>query len=226
MQKGLLIVIEGVDGSGKTTQVNLISETLKQKNIPHEVISFPRYADNIYGKLIRRYLEGEFGGTEEVNPYLMACIFAGDRHLAKPLIENFLNEGKVVLANRYVASSKAHMSANLTENKREEFMAWLDELEYQTNKIPKEDLNILLNVDPEIAQKNIRGEKGPVDRSSNKDIHETSLNHLKTAQGIYLEISKAEQNWKVVECMEGGRMKDKEVIHKLVVEILDSFLVS
>src|SRR5438045_2336719 len=115
MKKGFLIVIEGIDGSGKTTQANLLSGYLKSKNIPHEVINFPRYEDNLYGKLIRRYLNGEFGEAKKVDPYLMSLAYAGDRNLAKPLIENWLLEGKIVVANRYVSSNKAHMGANLSQ---------------------------------------------------------------------------------------------------------------
>jgi len=158
-KQGKLIVIDGIDGTGKTTQIELLKQALvsqgplrpplawlrrlSEASVPLEAISFPRYEDNIYGKLIRRYLEGEFGSIDKVHPYLMSCIFAGDRALAKPLIEKWLSEGKLVLVNRYVSSSKAHMGANLPEEKRKEFVKWLDELEYGTNKIPKEDLTIL-----------------------------------------------------------------------------------
>ena len=215
---GKLIVIEGIDGSGKTTQANLLSEYLSAKGILNEVINFPRYEDNLYGKLIKRYLSGEFGSIADVNPYLMALAYAGDRALAKPLIENWLQSGKLIIANRYISANKAHLAANLPEDKREEFMSWIEKLEYGTNKLLKEDLTILLNVDPKKGQKNVAG--GQV------DIHEDDIKHLEEAAKIYLELANAEPNWKVVECMEGGQMKDKEAIHKLVVEILKPFLVS
>lgn len=212
--KGKLIVIEGIDGSGKTTQTELLTKYLASKNIPHEVINFPRYEDNLYGKLIRRYLNGEFGTIKQVNPYLVALAYAGDRFLAKSLIENWLSSGKVVIANRYVSASKAHLGANLPENQRAEFMSWLDELEYNTNRIPKEDLTILLNVDPKIGQENVR--------SGRVDIHEDNIGHLQRAAKIYLELSKIEPNWQVVNCMEDGRMQGREQIHKLIVDILAS----
>jgi len=213
LRVGKLVVIDGIDGAGKTTQIELLKEYLASKGQALEVIDFPRYEDNVYGKLIKRYLEGEFGGIDKVNPYLMALAFAGDRFLAKPLIENWLNEGKVVIANRYVSASKAHLSANLPVNEREEFMEWLDQLEYVTNGMPKEDLTILLNIDPQLGQKNAQGKPQP-------DIHESNVKHLDQAQRIYLELSKAEENWKVVDCMDNGGMKSKDQIQKEIREIL------
>lgn len=212
MKKGQLIVIDGIDGSGKTTQVNLLAQYLEQQKIPYEVISFPRYEDNIYGKLIKRYLEGEFGSISEVNPYLMACIFAGDRALAKPKIEKWLAEDKLVIANRYVSASYAHLGANLPEEKRAEFIKWLDDLEYGTNGIPKEDLTILLKVNPKVGQKNVSGR--------HTDIHEQSLKHLEQAQEIYLRLAKGENNWYVVGCMKDGNMKPPDEIHQSVVQII------
>ncbi len=213
IKKGSLIVIEGIDGSGKTTQIELLKQALVSQGLALEAISFPRYEDNIYGKLVKRYLEGEFGGINNVNPYLMALVYAGDRVLAKPQIEKWLGEGKVVLANRYVSSSKAHMGANLPQAGREEFLSWLDELEYETNGIPKEDLTILLAVDPKLGMENVSG-RGP-------DLHEENIKHLEAANKIYLELSKRENNWQVVDCMKDGEMKSPEEIQQELLSILE-----
>jgi len=217
MKKGLFIIIDGIDGVGKTTQIELLKQSLASQGLVWETISFPRYDDNLYGKLIRRYLEGEFGGIEKVNPYLIALAYAGDRALAKPLIENWLQSGKLVIANRYVSSSKAHLSANLEEGKREDFMRWIDNLEYETNEMPKEDLTILLNVDPKLGQENVSG--------GQPDIHEHNLKHLEQANRIYLELSKAEENWVVVNCEIDGKMRPKEDIHKDLTAILESKII-
>ncbi len=210
MSKGRLVVIDGIDGSGKSTQIELLAS----QGVPLQVISFPRYEDNIYGKLIKRYLEGEFGSINEVSPYFMACVFAGDRILAKPQIEKWLSEGKLVLSNRYISSNKAHMGAKLPAEKREEFFCWLDELEYETNKLPKEDLTILLSVDPEIAQNNVA--------NTDTDIHEESLKHLEEANDIYLSLAEKEPNWYVVDCMKDGCMRTKEDIGEDIMRILQN----
>lgn len=214
MNKGKLIVIDGIDGSGKTTQIELLSKYLALQGQALQIIDFPRYEDNIYGKLIKRYLEGEFGSINNVNPYLIALAFAGDRLLAKPLIANWLNEGKLVLANRYVSASKAHLSANLPENQREEFIKWLDKLEYETNGMPKPDLTILLKVDPKVGQKNAL-------KDHLTDMHEESIDHEQKAAKIYLELSQSEENWVVVNCTDGDKMRLKEEIQKDIISFMN-----
>lgn len=216
--KGKLIVIDGIDGSGKSTQVELLAKFLTEKNTPYEVINFPRYGENVYAGLVTRYLEGEFGSIHTVSPYLMALAYAGDRVLAKSLIESWLNSGKVVIANRYVSASKAHMGANLDEVKREEFMKWLDELEYQTNGMQKPDLSILLKVDPKVGQVNALHKNKP----DVVDIHEENSSHLEKAAQIYLELSSAEENWVVIDCMEDENMKPPQKIHQEILQLLES----
>lgn len=213
IKKGFLLVIDGIDGSGKTTQINLLVKSFKEQKIPYEVISFPRYEDNLYGKLIKRYLDGEFGSMDAVNPYLMACVFAGDRLLAKPLIEKWLHEGKVVIADRYVSSSCAYMGANLPKDKREEFFKWLERLEYETNGIPKEDLTILLTVDPKVGQKNVLGKQ-------KLDLHEENIKHLEEANRIYLSLAKKISNWYVVDCIKNGKMKSRDDIHQEIITVV------
>lgn len=212
MKKGSLIVIEGIDGSGKTTQIDLLAKALVEKKIPYEVISFPRYGDNIYAELVARYLEGEFGTIAQVNPYLISLAFAGDRLLAKPEIEKWLNESKIVLANRYISANKAHMGAHLTGDQREEFISWLDVLEYQTHQMPREDLTILLSVDPKTGQKNLA--------SRLPDLHEENIKHLEEANKIYLELSKQENNWHVIDCMRDSQMRSPEDIHQELLRVL------
>jgi len=209
---GFLVVIDGIDGSGKTTQVDLLSKYLKENNISFEVISFPRY-ESFYGQLIKRYLEGEFGSMKAANPHLIALAYASDRLLAKPQIEQWLNEGKLVIANRYVSASKAHLGAIMEEDQREEFMSWVEELEYQINNLPRPDLNILLLVDPKVGQENAL-------KDDLVDMHEESIEHEEKASKIFFEISQAEENWQVLDCMDNIKMKPEQKIHQEVIEIL------
>lgn len=212
-KQGKLIALEGIDGSGKTTQIELLRQYLASKSptLQVEVISFPQYGKNEYAKQITDYLEGKLGKLEEVDPYIVAKFYAQDRLTAKDLIKSWLVDGKLAIANRYVSSSKAHLAAHLPEGKREEFIRWVDDLEYQKNQMPREDLTILLNVDPKIGQKNALSKNSP-------DIHEEDLSHEEKAAQIYLELSQRESNWVVVDCMEDGKMKSKEDINKELIQ--------
>lgn len=213
-KQGKLIVIDGIDGSGKTTQINLLKKYLSEKNIPFEVISFPQYGQNEFTRQIQEYLEGKLGKLEEVDPYFVAKLYAGDRLAVKERIKSWLDVGKLVIANRYVSSSKAHLGANLPKEKRAEFIGWIDRLEYQTNGMPKPNFTIFLNVDPKVGQENAKGK-------SNPDIHEKNLAHLQVAGEIYLELSRMEENWVVVNCMIGDKMRPKEDIQRDIIAIFE-----
>ena len=214
--KGKLIVFEGTDGSGKATQVALLGEKLKKKRIPHEIISFPRYGENPYANLVRRYLDGEFGSKRKVSPYLISLAFAGDRMLAKKQIEKWLESGKLVIIDRYVSSNKAHMGAELPEKAREKFMQWLDDLEYKTNNIPIEDLTIFLNVSPEISRNHMDLRK--------KDILEEDLKHQKNTNNIYLKLAKS-KNWITINCTKNLKMRSKQEIREEILDAVQKFLV-
>ena len=191
MKKGTLIVLDGIDGSGKTTQIRLLTQNLKEKRIDFEIISFPRYGNNRYTDKIESYLKGE----KIFDPYTIAKAYAGDRLLAKPIIEKWLKEGKLVISNRYTSANKAHLGVDLPED------------------MPKPDLTILLDVDPKVGQKNALN-------LNKADIHEHDLKHLEEARKIFLELSKLKPNWVVVDCMKDGEMKSPEDIHKEIVEVL------
>ena len=212
-KSGFLLVFEGIDGSGKTTQIDLLTKYLIQNHIPFEVISFPQYGKNEYAKKIYDYLSGKFGNISDVDPKEIAKLYASDRKTAREKILDWLESGKLVIANRYISSSKAHLGANLPDDKKEEFIKWADDLEYETNRMLREDLTILLNVDPKVGQKNSQGKNHP-------DIHEDNLVHLEQANKIFLQLAKSNPNWYVVDCMDNGKMRPREEIQKDFMKIL------
>lgn len=219
---GHFIVIEGTDGSGKGTQVQLLSEKLISMNVPHKVVDFPRYQHNVYGRMVGKYLKGEFGNFEQINPYLVSLTYAGDRLLAKPLLEKWLKQGKLIIANRYVPSNKAHMAAKLPAGKRLSFIKWLDKIEYKVNGIPREELDIFLLVPAKVARKNV-DQKGKRQYLGDKkrDIHEENLKYQDTTNKMFLKLSELEKNWKIVDCTKNGEMRIKEEIHQEIMEILE-----
>lgn len=215
--KGKLLVIDGIDGSGKTTQIDLLSQYLKDKRVDFEVISFPQYGKNKYADYVHDYLSGKFGEINSINPYDLAKVYGSDRKTVREQIKAWLEKGKLVIANRYVSSSKAHLGAHLDEDQRGEFISWIDKLEYGENNMPREDLTILLNVDPSIGQKNSQKRNYP-------DLHEDNLRYLTMANKIFLELSKGKSNWVVIDCMEDGQMKSPDSINKSLLEALDMLL--
>lgn len=222
-KRGHFIVIDGTDGSGKATQVRLLRKKLQIAGVPNQVIEFPRYTGNPYGKLIRQYLNGEFGALDDVNNSLISLAYAGDRFLAKPLIEDWLKHKFIVIADRYVPSNKAFQSAKLPEKDRTTFIDWLDDLEYNINGIPREEVVIFLYLPAEVSAANIakRGQQDHV-AAGKTDIHEANLKYQQEVSKEYLKLAKSEDNWIVIECAKDGQMRTPQEIHQEIVEILDS----
>src|ERR1700686_2580055 len=137
--RGKLIALEGIDGSGKRTQLDLLALDLDARGLATLRVSFPRY-ESSFGKLVARYLNGEFGSMEKVDPHLSALLYAGDRLEAKAEIESALSAGKFVLADRYIGSNLAHQSERVPSEDRDEFLAWLKHVEYGLYGLPVEDL--------------------------------------------------------------------------------------
>lgn len=224
MKKSVFIVIEGTDGAGKGTQVGLLKEKLKQLKIAFKVIDFPRYEDNAYGKLVGKYLKGEIQKFGGINPYLLTLAYAGDRALAREQMNEWIKDGNLVIANRYLHSNVAYSIARLPEDIRDEFIRWNYDLEYNTNGIPKEELVILLYIDPEVAQKNIeqKGERGYMG-GKGKDIHEKDLQYQKDVANAYLYLSKRYLHWKVINCASNGKMRTPEDIHQEIIELVQRY---
>lgn len=208
--KGKFIVFEGADGSGKTTHAKLLFEHLKKTKAPAAYISFPRYKDSVWGAMVRRYLDGDFG---KLDARLASMLYAGDRFSAASEIRDWLGAGKIVVCDRYVASSVAHQGGKIkSQSERAKFIKWLEDLEYGENRIPKEDLVIFLDMPLEFCLRLMRGRK--------LDIHEADQDHLKNAIAIYRSFAKSRKYWQAVNPVEGGRLLSVGEVHKKVLETL------
>src|ERR1700676_5051916 len=197
--RGKLIALEGIDGSGKRTQLDLLSSELDARGLDTFRISFPRY-ESFYGKLVGRYLNGEFGHLDSVDPHLPALLYAGDRLEAKPEIEAALSAGKIVLADRYIASNMAHQSARVAPDQREEFFAWLKRLEYGLYALPVEDLAALLPVPVAEADRLVGLKSARAYTNLKRDIQEADIEHLEQTAIIYDRLA-TEANWARIEVM-------------------------
>ncbi|HUV47093.1 MAG TPA: thymidylate kinase [Candidatus Bathyarchaeia archaeon] len=222
--KGKFIVFDGLDGSGKATQTKLLVDYLKTKKIKTEVVDFPQYQKTFFGNLVSRYLKGEFGGVNEVSPYLCALTYSGDRWQAKPKMEKTLKSGKILIANRYVSSNLAFMGAKIKLPKeRERFFEWLQRLEYQIYGIPREDLLVYLSIPPKVGQRLVlnKGCRKYLGNKNKYDIHEANLKYLGKVQKIYLNLVKRFPHWRKIDCLDKqGKLMSKQEIHRLIVKIL------
>jgi len=223
-RRGRFIAIEGIDGSGKRTQIDLLSRALEARGIAHARYSFPRY-ESSFGQLVARYLNGEFGPLEAVDAHLSALLFAGDRFESKAELEAALAEGKTVLADRYVGSNLAHQTARVGPQRREEFLSWLKRLEYGIYALPAEDLVIYLRL-PAVEAHRLIGLKAGRDYTSlPRDLQEADLKHLEQAALVYDRLA-TEPNWVTVECFDAtaGELRPPEVIHRAVLASLETRL--
>lgn len=222
MTRGHFIVIEGGDGAGKATQVRLLRKKLQISRIQTQVIEFPRYTGNPYGKLISQYLKGEFGDIDEVNTYLISLAYAGDRFLAKPLIEGWLKEKNFVIADRYTPSNLAYQAAKMLPEHRQGFVDWLEDLEYNTNGIPREELVIYLYVPAKISSENTaKRQSKDSTNSASQDIHERNTTYLEEVENIYLEFGKKEPHWVVINCIsDEGKMRSIDEIHEDILKTI------
>lgn len=210
-------MIEGTDGSGKSLQTELLLEHLKKENREVEQISFPQYGEKSAG-LVEAYLNGEFGSAAEVGPYRASILYAVDRFAAAPKIWEWLNDSKIVIANRYIASNIGHQGGKIkNEEERKKYFAWNYDLEYNILGIPRPDVNLILHVTPEISQQLV-DKKGNREylKGKKRDIHEDDLEHLKDAEVAYLHIAKLYPEFKLVECMENDQILPPKQIHAII----------
>lgn len=220
--RGNLIAIEGIDGSGKRTQLDLLCAALENRGVLFHRVSFPRYT-SFFGTLVGRFLNGEFGQLEQVNPHFSALLYAGDRFEAKKEIETALERGKLVLADRYVGSNLAHQTARVEPSRRETFLPWLRRLEYGVYGLPEEDLVIYLRVPPRMAQELIAS-KAERDYTERKlDLQEASLRHLEEAAAVYERLAR-EPNWATIDCLDAKtqQLRPPEEIHQDLMAVLQA----
>ena len=199
---GKLIAVEGIDGSGKHTQVRLLAEALLSQG--HRVFStgFPQYSST-FGKMVGQFLNGDFGALHSVDPHFTALLYAGDRFERKAPIVAALEQGQVVIADRYIASNLAHQTARVAAEQRAAFRAWVEHLEYGIYGLPKEDLVLFLRVPPVEAQSLVAKKSARAYTDSAHDILESDLRHLQDATEMYDQLSQG-ANWKVIECFDSA----------------------
>lgn len=219
-----LFVIEGVDGAGKSTQIKLLRDFFSKKGYACEYLHFPRTESPFFGELIARFLRGEFGSLNDVDPYLVAMLYAGDRKDASTTISSWLAEGKIVLLDRYTYSNIAYQCAKLkNEPEKDKLMKWILSLEFNHFAIPRPDLNIFLDVPFTFTEKNLSKTRTGNDRNylnGTRDIHEESMVFQKMVRDIYLRVSRSDDRLAVIDCSNNqGDMLPSSEIFDLIIKI-------
>lgn len=220
-----LIVIEGLDGAGKSTQIKLLQEYFSSKRLEYRYLHFPRTDAPYFGEMISRFLRGEFGSLGEVNPYIVALLYAGDRKDAADLISGWIKQGRYVLLDRYVYSNIAYQCAKIDDsNKRRELKEWIFSLEFDHFAIPRPSVNIFLDVPFSFTEKSLRTGRSGDDRTylnGNKDIHESSMLFQSRVREEYLATSETDTTLKIIDCTgKSGEMLPAEDIHQQIIELL------
>lgn len=215
---GEFIVIEGTDGSGKTVQFARLCERLEKLGTKVAMWDFPQYGKpSAY--FVEQYLNGKYGTAEEVGPERASLFYALDRYEASFVLRQALEEGKTVVANRYVGSNLAHQGGKIPDGgERKKFFEWGYKLEYETLGIPKPDISLVLHVPAAMAQELVakKSERSYL-KGKTHDIHEADLNHLNRAEEAYLEMAQLfPKDFVLVECVEGGKLLPIEEIYEKV----------
>lgn len=223
---GKIITLEGLDGSGKSTQIDLLLNYFKTKGIKYQYVHFPMLNQGRYGQLIAEYLRGEFGAIDQVHPKLVALLFAEDRHAFKPQLMKWLNDGYLILLDRYVNSNIAFQCAktpNVAEKKA--LKSWILDFEFNDILLPKPDKSVFLNVPFHIVEKSLAAERTGGDRdylNGKTDIHEDAIEFQRQVYQEYLQMIEEQEQFFAVDCMaDNGEWLAKDLIHQKLLKLFD-----
>ncbi|MDR2466866.1 MAG: dTMP kinase [Prevotellaceae bacterium] len=215
----MLIVFEGLDGAGKSTQVNMLRNHFAEKGQKTSFLHFPRFEAPLYGDLIASFLRGEFGAA--VHPKLVALMYAGDRRDAAPMLRKKLDEGETVILDRYVYSNIAFQCAKIdSELERKSLEQWISRMEFEIFDIPRPDFAFFLDVPSEFTERNLLAERKGDDRSylqGKKDIHESDLVLQRKVRERYLDMTSSIGNFMRIDCVDDrAGMKSPDEIHSAI----------
>ena len=219
---GKLIVFEGTDGSGKSTQFELLANRLEAEQIGFQRLRFPQYEEPS-SALIRMYLGGAFGDDPEaVNAYAASTFYAVDRYASYQRVwKDYYQGGGLVVSDRYTTSNAVHQGSKVPEGERAEFFRWLYDLEYDRMGLPRPDLVVLLDMPVELSEQLMR--KREQSTGTHADIHERDEDYLKKCRDVALHAAKY-YGWRTVSCAKDGAIRGVEDIHEEVYAIVKSCL--
>ncbi len=219
---GKLIVFEGTDGSGKTTQFTLLSKRLQAMHVDFRTMDFPQYSEPS-SSLIRMYLGGEFGSRpSDVNAYAASTFYAVDRFASyRKVWGDYYKNGGLMLSNRYTTSNAVHQASKERPEQREAFFRWLSEFEYDHLELPRPDIVIYLDVPTELTGKMLRSREEKTHTLA--DIHEQNMDYLRLCRSTGLQAAHY-YGWTIINCAADGKMRSIEDIHNEILELVKDCL--
>ena len=224
----MFIVLEGLDGAGKSTQLKLLCRFLAGKGRQTKFLHFPRFDAPVFGELIAKFLRGDLGDVESVNPYIVALLFAGDRHAAAATLRQWMAEGYVVVVDRYVYSNIGYQCAKLhTSAEKQGLREWILHLEYDYFNIPKPDMTLFLDVPLNHVEQKLEAQREGDDRAylqGKKDIHEASLSLQEQVRAVYLEQPPFDATFHVIDCGSDGKIFPADTIFEKITCIINTLI--
>ncbi len=221
-KRGKLIVIDGTDGSGKATQVELLVKHLKKDKLKVKIVDFPEYYSNFFGSFIGHCQSEQYYNFVQVHPKIASVLYAADRFESKDKVEKWLKDGNTVIANRYASGNQIHQGGKIANTKkREAFIKWLAEMEYGVFKIPKPDVVFYLSLPMKVITRLIKERNKNSVRNylgSKKDLVEKDKNYMENSHKSALWLAKTQKNWVKIDCMKDDALNTRENIHEEIYE--------
>lgn len=221
---GKFIVVDGIDGSGKATQVAFLEKNLKKEGLKVKTIDFPRYYNNFFGKFISECLSGKHGDFIKTDPRVVSVLYAADRFESSGQVKEWINKGFWVIADRYVSANQIHQGGKIRNIKeRKCFINWLEEMEHGVFGLPYPDLVLYLDVTLKISEE-LLGKKETQKTKrylrGQKDLAENDLEYLKNSRNTALSLEKKNKNWKKIICYTKDRCLPPEEVSEKIFEVL------
>ncbi len=222
-KKGKLIVIDGTDGSGKATQVALLAKKLTHEGKKVKIVDFPEYYKNFFGEFIGHCLSEQYYNFIKVHPKIASVLYAADRFESSAEIKNWLKDGYIVIANRYVSANQIHQGGKIKNaKKRNDFIKWLNKMEYEVFGISKPDITLYLslpiNIVLQLLKKRDSSKMRRAYLKKKKDVHEADVDFLINSRKSALWLVKEVPNFIKIDCAPKGEILSREEIHKMVFE--------
>ncbi|MDR2293219.1 MAG: dTMP kinase [Prevotellaceae bacterium] len=223
----MFIALEGLDGAGKSTQIKLLENYFENRNKQNKYLHFPRFDTPFFGEMIAKFLRGDFGKINDVNPYIVALLFAQDRYDAAQTIREWIEQKYNVVVDRYVYSNIGYQCAKIDNiNERNALRNWIFNLEYDYFKIPKPDVSIFLNVPFAFTENRLNEARTGNDRdylNGKNDIHEESMELQRRVREIYIEQQNIDDSFKIVNCTtnDGNMLAPNQIFEQIIEHLQD-----